>query len=167
MEGLGAILALEQLDEDDVGMAFGPTFDRVLSLVAKTRVELWCLKAVRCENHLQATPSKGFRFGCVEKGSSQALTSMTLADPEVRDLAAASPSVAIEARDDLASFIPNACSQESSITEARRFGVELVDAVHEERLQLLALNFVEQHNGVGLHGISDSKLASAPIQCAI
>jgi hypothetical protein len=47
MEGLGAVLALKQLDEDDVGMAFGPTFDRVLSLVAKTHVELWGLEAVR------------------------------------------------------------------------------------------------------------------------
>src|SRR6266576_6181437 len=97
VEGLDPILVLKQLDEDDVGMAFRPTFDRVFSLVAKTLVELWGLKAMRSENHLQAIASRGLRFSCVEKGSSQASTSMTLADPEVRDLAATSPGVATDA----------------------------------------------------------------------
>ena len=152
MEGLSAILAFKQLDEDDVGMAFGQTFDRILSLVAKTRVELLGLKAVRRENHLQATATKGLRFGCLEECSSQAVTSMTFIDPEVRDLAATAPGVATEACDDFASFIPNACSQQPAVKVTCRLGVELVDAVHEKCLQLVALNFVEQHNGMGLHG---------------
>ena len=133
-------------------MAFGPTLDRVFLLIAKTRVELWGLEAVRCENHLQATATKGLRFGCAEEGCSQALTSMVLTDPEVRNFTATSPSVATETCDDFTSFIPNACSQRLSVKVACCLGVELVDAVHEEGLQLLALNFVEKHNGVGLHG---------------
>ena len=152
MEGLRAILALKRLDEDDVGMAFGPTFDGVLLLVAKSRVELWGLKAVRYENHLQATATKGLRFGCLENCSSQALTSMVLTDPDVRDFTTTSPSVATQACDDFTGFIPNACSQKPSVEVACRFGVELVDAVHEERLHLLALSFVEHCNVVGLHG---------------
>jgi|SRR5450432_1108521 hypothetical protein len=142
-EGLGAILALKQLDEDDVGMAFRSTFDGVLSLVAKPLVELRSLKAVRGENHLRASATNGLSFGCSKDCSSQTLTSMVCADPEVRDLATTSPSVATQAGDDFTGFIPNACSQELSVEVACRFGVELVDSVRKERLQLLALSFVE------------------------
>jgi hypothetical protein len=39
-----------------------------------------------------------------------------------------------------------------SIKVARRVGVELVDALYEERIQLLASIVVEQHNSFGLHG---------------
>ena len=46
-ERLGATLALKQLDVDDVRVALGPTFNRVLSLVAKTLVEPWGLEAMR------------------------------------------------------------------------------------------------------------------------
>jgi hypothetical protein len=59
--------------------------------------------------------------------------------------------VATEACDDFASFIVNACPKESSIKVARRLGVELVDSLHEERIEPLALSFVEQDNGLGLH----------------
>jgi hypothetical protein len=152
MEGLGAILALKQLDEDDVGMAFGPTFDRVLSHVAQTLVELRGLKAVRREYHLRAASTKGLRLSCVEEHCSQPVTSMTRVDPEIRDLAATSPGVAIEACDDFACCISNVSSQEPSVKVPCRFGVELVNAINKERLQLLALNFIEQHNSVTLHG---------------
>ena|SRR5882762_7890746 len=151
MEGLGAILAFERLHEDDVGMALGPTFDRVFSLVAKPLVEPGGLKAVRYEDHLGATATDGLRFGSVEECLSQAVASMGLTDPEVRDLGAPSPSVAIETCDNLAGFILNACPQEPSIKVARRLGVELVDALDEERIQLLALNVVERHNSFGFH----------------
>ena len=131
-------------------MALRPTFDRALSLVAKTLVEAGSLKAVRCEDHLGATSTNGLRFGCVEERPSQASTSMGPAHPEVRDLGAASPGVATEACDDFARFIPNACAQERSIKVPCRFGVELVDTLNEERIHLLALRFVKQHNSFGL-----------------
>lgn len=105
---------------------------------------------MRCEDHLLATPTDGLRFGCMEECLSQTMASMVLADPEVRDLSAASPSVATETCDDFASSIPNACPQKPSVKVARRFGVELVDTLHEERIQLLALDLVEQHKSFGL-----------------
>lgn len=82
-------------------MTFGPTFDRVLSLEAKTLVELRCLKAVRCENYLQATASKGLLFGDLQKSFAQALTATLLVNPYVGDMATA-PRVATEAGDDFA-----------------------------------------------------------------
>jgi hypothetical protein len=133
-------------------MALGPTFDGVFSLVSKTLVETWGLKAVRCEDDLRATATDGLRFGCVEECLSQAMASMVLTDPEVRDLGAPSPCVATETCDDFASCILNTRPQKPSIEVARRVGVELVDAFHEERIQLLALIVVEQNNSSGLHG---------------
>ena len=152
MEGLGAILASERLDEDDVGMAFWPTFDLVLSLVAKAFVEPRGLKAVCCEDHLCAAATNGLPFGSLQECLSHALTSMVLTDPEVRDLGAASPSVPTKTCDDFASFILNVCPKELSIKVPCSFGVELVDALREECVQLLALSFVEQHYAFGLHG---------------
>jgi hypothetical protein len=152
MAGLGAIFALKQLDEDDVRMALRSTIDGVLSLVATPRVELWGLKAVRCENHLRATATNGLCFGCSKDCASQALTAMVCADPDVRDLATTSPSMASQTGDDFASFIPNACAQELAVEVACRFRVELVDAVSEELLQLLALSLVKQYDSVGSHG---------------
>jgi len=90
-------------------MTFGSTFDRVFALVAKLLVEPRSLKAVRCEDDLRATATDGLRFGCVEERLSQATASMVLIDPQVRDLGTASPRVATQTRDDLASFILNAC----------------------------------------------------------
>jgi hypothetical protein len=152
LEGLSAILAFERLHEDDVGMALRSTFDRVFSFVAKTPVESGGLKAVRCEDDLRATATDGLSFGCVEECLSQATASMLLTDPEMRDLGAASPSMATETCDDSASFIPNACPHKPSIKVARRVGVELVDALHEKRIELPALIVVEQNNSFGLHG---------------
>jgi len=80
------------------------------------------------------------------------MASMALIDPEVRDLGAASPRVAAQTCDHLASFILNTCSQEPSIKVARRVGVELVDTFHQERIQLPASIVVEQNNSFGLHG---------------
>ena len=67
MEALGGILALKRLHEDDAAMAFWPTFNRVLLLVAKTLVEPGGLKGVRCEDDLRATATNGLRFGRVEE----------------------------------------------------------------------------------------------------
>ena len=147
-----ASLTFEQLHEDDVGMALGSTFNRVFSFVAKTPVEPRGLKAVCCEDDLRATATDGLRFGCAEECLSQAMASMVLTDPEVPDLGAASPCVATQTCDDFASFILNACPQKPPIKVARRVGVELVDALHEERIQLLALIVVEQNNSLALHG---------------
>ena len=151
MEGLGAILALKRLDEDDVGMALGLAFDDVLSLVAKPFVELRCLKTVADDNYLQAPATKCLRFGGLKDLSPQALTSMGLADPEVGDLTTPSPSVTTQPGDDCPCFVPDAHSQEPAIVVAGRSGVELIDAVDEECIQLLALSFVEECN-VGFHG---------------
>lgn len=132
-------------------MAFRLTFDLVPSLVAKARVEPRGLKAVCSEHHLCASATDGFRFGGVEECLSQTLASMVPAHPDVHDFGATSPGVATDTSDDFARFIPKVCPQQSSIKVARRFGVELVDAFHEEFIQLLALDVVEQHDGLGLH----------------
>jgi len=85
---------------------------------------------------------------------------MVLTDPEVRDLGAASPCVATETCDDFASFILNARPQKPSIEVARRVGVELVDALQEERIQRLALILIEQNNSFGFHSTHGSTQGS-------
>jgi hypothetical protein len=57
-----------------------------------------------------------------------------------------------ETCDDLARIVVDASGQESSIEVTCRLRVELVDAINEERLQALALTFIEQRDGVGVHG---------------
>lgn len=133
-------------------MALRLIVDLVLSLVTMAFIESRGLKAVCSEDHLCTSSTDGLRFSCVEERLPQAMASMVLTDPEVHDLGAAAPGVATDTRDDFASFILNACPQEPSIEVAGRLRVELVDAFHEEFIQLLAPNFVEQHNSPGLHG---------------
>jgi len=60
--------------------------------------------------------------------------------------------VPAETCDDLARIVADASGQESSIEITCRFRVELVDAISEERLQALALTFIKQRDGVGIHG---------------
>ena len=146
------ILVVERLHEDDVGMALGSTFDRVFEFVAKTLVEPGGLKAVRCEDDLRAAATDGLRFGCVEECPSQAMASMVLADPEARDLGAASQVWPLKPAMTSPASFRTLSPQRPSIKVARRVGVELVDALYEERIELLALIVVEQSNSFGLHG---------------
>jgi len=71
---------------------------------------------------------------------------MLCVDPDVREIAAASPRVATEAGDDFPSVVPNAACQELPVEVPGGPRVELVDALREEQLQLLALSFTEQGN---------------------
>ena len=150
-ERLGATLASKQFDVDDVRVALGSTFYRVLSLVAKALVEPWGLEAVRQKDHLHAATVSSLGFGDLQKSLAQTLTAMLLVNPDVGDIATASPRVATEAGDDFARVVPNATCQEPSVEIPRRLRVELVDTIGEERLQLLAFGFAEQRNSFGRH----------------
>jgi len=77
-------------------------------------------------------------------------------DPEVGNFTVTSPRVAVEACDDISGFISNGCSEQLAVKMTGRFGVELVDAVHEECFQRLAFGFVEQYDSVGLHDRQES-----------
>jgi hypothetical protein len=88
----------------------------------------------------------------MEKRSSKALPAILFVNPEVRDFAAASPRVAIDAGNDFACVASNGAGQELAVGIARCVDVELVDAVHQKRLDLWASGLVMEFDGSVLHG---------------
>jgi hypothetical protein len=57
---------------------------------------------------------------------------MAMVNPEVGDLAAPSPRVAADTRDDLSRVVLNGTGEESAIEIARCLRIELVDAIGQE-----------------------------------
>ena len=149
MEGLGAIFAMESLDQDDIRVAPRSTLDGIVLRVTEPRVELWRLEAVGCENYLRATASDGLRFCCSQQRTPEPLIAMVFADPEVRDLATTTPSVATQTGEDLARLVAYVGAQEPSVEIACSISVELVDALGEKLLQLVALGLVERNDRGG------------------
>jgi hypothetical protein len=78
---------------------------------------------------------------------------MLLVNPDVGDIATASPRVTTEAGDDFARVVPNATCQELPVEIPCRLRVELIDTIGKERLQLRAFGFAKQRNSFGRHGI--------------
>ena len=91
-------------------------------------------------------------FGDLQKSLAQTLTAMLLVNPDVGDIATASPRVATEAGDDFARVVPNVTCQDLPVEIPCRLRVELLYTIGEERLQLLAFGFAEQRNSFGRHG---------------
>lgn len=152
MDGLGAVRTPRRYAEDDVGMPFGAVLDPVLSRLAKALAELRRLKAVRHENDLRATATLSFGLGCLKACLAQTPAAKTRVDPEVRDLAATAPAMSAKATHHLPCVALNASAQEPTIRISGRFRSELVNAVRQERIQLLAESLVKQCSSVASQG---------------
>lgn len=96
------------------------------------------------ENRMRAIAPKRLSFGAFEERSTEPAASVLLGYPEMRDYAGAAPGMTAETSDELASIGTNASAKELSIGVASCFGVELVDAIHEHRFQLLTVILVQQ-----------------------
>jgi hypothetical protein len=93
----------------------------------------------------------GMLFGGVKERGSKSMSSFGLVDPEVGDIAAASPCVAADSGSDDTRFVPLCARERLPVEVPRRLRVELVDALCKESLNLRGFANAED-DGIGRHG---------------
>jgi hypothetical protein len=71
---------------------------------------------------------------------------MPLVNPDMSDFAAASPGVTIDTCDDFTFLVLNGASQEPAVDVARGIGIELVNAIGQERFDLSAPRLIMEVN---------------------
>jgi len=133
---------LQGLYVDDVGETLRTPFDDVLPLVAHALVEARCLETVRRENDLLAATSGSFSFSRTQQYGSQTLSSVPFVHPDVRKFTTSSPRMSVEPRDDVACVVADAAADQPSVEVSRCVRIELVNAVRQERAELLAVRIV-------------------------
>ena len=131
-EELGAIFTLKDLDVDDVGMILRAPFNGVPSFVSHALIEPWGLEAVGRQNKLKAAAGDSLGLGRTKKQCSEPSAPVLLVHPDMREFAAPSPCMAVEACNDLATVAFNAASQELPIEVPRCFRIEFIDAIDQE-----------------------------------
>jgi hypothetical protein len=142
----------DDFDVDDVGVAHWSPFDGVHPLVAHPLVEAGRLETVCCEHDLSAAPSGSFSLGKLKEFRSETSPSVPLVHPDVRQLATTAPRMPVETRDDVAGIIPDAAGEQHPIVVSGRLRIELVDAICQERSELLAFAIISARNEAAAHG---------------
>src|SRR5678816_3146110 len=145
-------VGMKRLAVDGVRMGDRPVFDGADALVPKALVEPRRLKAMACEDQMSAIASPSLRFGTLQDCLTDASSPVMPVYPEMRDDAHASPRMAAEAGDKFARIGAIASTKKLPVGVPGCFGVELVDALDQRRIQLQALSFVEQFTDRGIHG---------------
>jgi len=149
----GVIVASKDLDVDDARVTGRATFDGIFPFVTQPLVKARGLKIVRRQNEAHASASERLGFGGAKKEPSEALTSILLVNPDVREFTTSAPGVSVESCNDFADVAPDAASQQPSVEIARGSRIELVDAIGQERAELCAFCFILQGNDGRLHDV--------------
>src|SRR5215510_5808182 len=105
------------------------------NLKASLGVKLGRLKTERHEYNLAARPPPSLLLCCLKQPGSQALLTPRLFDPELADFHRAAPTISANPRNNLIALIPHENREPLAIGNARRLGVEFIDAI----LQVLYL----------------------------
>ena len=110
--------------------------DGRLLLVAKPIIKRGGLEIMCGEYDLAAALPDGFSFDGGHQGASKTLTAIMLVNPQMGDITCSTPGVARHARYDIIRRTPDCTGKDFAVVEASRLGVEFVDAVNQESIQL-------------------------------
>src|SRR5437879_6257582 len=104
----------------------------VLSLVTHALIEPRRLKTMCGENDLHTAARASLGFSGSNEFFSEPLPAVLLVYPDMRELAATSPSMTIEACNDLALLVSHCTGQESSVEVASLLRIELIYTLNQE-----------------------------------
>lgn len=96
-------------------------------------VELRSLEGMRRQEHLATAAASGYLLGPRHQLGTEAALSKVFPDPKSRDLARAAPRVTVESRGHHTALVTHEYSEETTVLDPCRSGVELVQAIAEER----------------------------------
>ena len=124
--------------------------DRSLPDVPMPLVEGGRLEAVGNDYRLRTTTSSSSSLGRLEQFAPDAPSTFRLMNPEVNDVAATTPGMPVNGRNDVVGFVFDNAAERPSVAEPCSLHIELIDSRVKKRVELY-LCFTARLDDVRLH----------------